>query len=214
MTMDRHARDGRAGATGRAGGAHEMGGTSASVLMADAGRAGQAARRGHRGATARRWGLALAVVALAGCALPGLTPLAPGLTEAEVQQRWGPPTGRYVLPDGQRLEYARGPAGQETWMVDLDAQGRTVAWRQVLEYQALQQLQGSLPGMTTAEVLPLIGRPSAVRSGGRQGGQVWSWRHDSPFCLWLQASVGDDGRLRDAGFYPDPACDPRDDHAD
>lgn len=161
----------------------------------------------------RRIAVALVcAAALSGCAGPGLTPLASGLSEAEVAQRWGAPTGRYTLPEGTRLEYARGPAGTETWMVDLDAQGRTQSWRQVLDWQYLQQVQGTLPGLSRDQVLVLLGRPSDVRSGGWQGGEVWSWRHDSPFCLWLQASVGDDGRLRDAGFYPDPRCDVNDDH--
>jgi hypothetical protein len=155
---------------------------------------------------------AVCAAALSGCAGPGLTPLASGLSEAEVTQRWGAPTGRYALPSGSRLEYALGPAGTETWMVDLDAQGRTRAWRQVLDWQNLQQVQGTLPGLSRDQVLVLLGRPSDVRGGGRQGGEVWSWRHDSPFCLWLQASVGEDGVLRDAGFYPDPVCDARDDH--
>jgi hypothetical protein len=154
------------------------------------------------------------LLALAGCAGPGITPLSSGLTEAEVAQRWGSPTGRYPLPQGTRLEYARGPAGTETWMVDLDAQGRSTAWRQVLDWRHLQQVQGTLPGLTREQVLALFGRDSEGGGGGWgwQGGEVWSWRHDSPFCLWLQASVGDDGRLRDAGFYPDPVCDARDDH--
>ena len=104
------------------------------------------------------------------------------------------------------------PGGTETWMVDLDAQGRTQSWRQVLDWQHLQQVQGTLPGQSRDQVLALLGRPSEVRSGGWQGGEVWSWRHDSPFCLWLQASVGEDGKLRDAGFYPDPRCDVNDDH--
>ena len=163
----------------------------------------------------RRWwapvGLA-AVLSLGGCAGPGLTPLSPGLTEAEVVQRWGTPTGRYALPAGARLEYATGPMGAQTWMVDLDGQGRAQAWRQVLDWRYLQQVQADLPGQSRQQAMALLGRPSEVRGGGYQGGEVWSWRHESPFCLWLQASVGDDGVLRDAGFYPHPLCDARDDH--
>jgi hypothetical protein len=149
---------------------------------------------------------------LAACAGPGLTPLQGGLGEAELVQRWGPPTGRHALDAGTRLEYALGPAGRETWMVDLDAQGRTVAWRQVLDWRNLERVQGSLPGMSRDEVLRTLGRASHVRPGGRQGGQVWSWRHDSPFCLWFQATIGNDGRVRDASFAPDPQCDARDDY--
>ncbi|MCP5283429.1 MAG: hypothetical protein H6933_00875 [Burkholderiaceae bacterium] len=158
------------------------------------------------------WMLLPAASLLAACAGPGLTPLQGGLSESELTQRWGTPTGRYTLGSGTRLEYALGPAGRETWMVDLDAQGRVAQWRQVLDWRHLERVQGSLPGMSTDELLRTLGRASHVRSGGRQGGEVWSWRHDSPFCLWFQASIGDDDRVRDASFAPDPECDARDDY--
>lgn len=157
------------------------------------------------------------LVALAGallltaCAGPGLTRIEPGLAEADVLARWGAPTGRYALPEGTRLEYATGPFGQETWMVDLDRQGRVVRARQVLEYMALQGVQAELPGMDRAQLLRTLGRPGEVRGGGWQGGQVWSWRIDSPFCLWFQVGVGDDGRVTDGVFSPDPLCDAHDD---
>ncbi len=149
-------------------------------------------------------------ILLASCAGPGLTPLQAGLGEAELRQRWGEPTGRHALDGGVRLEYALGPAGLQTWMVELDAQGRVLRWQQVLDWRHLEQVQASLPGMRREELLRTLGRPGHVRSGGRQGGEVWSWRHDSPFCLWFQASLADDGRVTDAAFAPDPACDVRD----
>lgn len=148
---------------------------------------------------------------LSGCAGPGLTPLPAGLSESDIIQRWGQPTARYSLPAGIRLEYARGPAGLETWMIDMDAQGRSVAARQVLDWRHLERVQGSLPGMQRDELLRTLGRPGHVRSGGRQGGQVWSWRHDSPFCLWFQVSLRDDGVVSSAAFAPDPVCETLDD---
>lgn len=148
---------------------------------------------------------------LAACAVPGLTPLQAGLAEVDLRQRWGEPTARHALPGGTRLEYATGPAGRETWMVDLDAQGRVTRWQQVLDWRHLERVQGSLPGMDTAELQRTLGRASHVRPGGRQGGEVWSWRHDSPFCLWFQASIGDDRRVTSAAFAPDPECDAKDD---
>lgn len=159
------------------------------------------------------WGLwaACGAALLAGCAGPGLSRIEPGLDEAAVLARWGAPTGRYAMPGGTRLEYATGPYGQETWMVDLDRGGRVVGARQVLEYGALQGLQGDLPGMDRDSLLRTLGRPGERRAGGRQGGEVWSWRMDSPFCLWFQVGIGDDGRVRDAVFSPDPLCDARDD---
>jgi len=155
-----------------------------------------------------------AVVALAGCAGPGVTPLPNGADQAAVTGAWGAPTGRYGLPGGgTRLEYATGPFGRHTWMVDLDDAGRLKATEQVLDDRHLQAVQGQLPGMSRDELLRTLGRPGERRAGGWQGGEVWSWRYDTHLCLWFQVSIGDDGVVRDGAFGPDPACDGDDDKA-
>lgn len=145
-----------------------------------------------------------------GCAAFAPLP-SPGQDEAAVQQRFGAPTARYTLPEGRsRLEFATGPWGRETWMVDLDAQRHVTAVRQVLSDTALAGLQAELarrPGMSSDELRLLIGRPGERRSGGWQGGEVWSWRYPTNDCLWFQVSIGDDGRVRDGAFGTDPTCD-------
>lgn len=153
--------------------------------------------------------LVTAAAALAACSTVGLTPLRGGMTEAEVVQAWGPPSARHALPAGTRLEYATGPAGLQTWMVDLDPAGRAVLWRQVLSYAHLQRAQGQLAGQTQAELLATLGRPGHQRAD-RLGGEVWSWYHESPFCLWFQVSIDVGGRVKDAAFAPDPRCDEQD----
>lgn len=156
-----------------------------------------------------RWCAALlAVAAMAGCATSyGPGPLGPGATEADVVARMGPPTGRHALPDGnKRLEFARGPFGRETYMVDLDANGRVVRIRQVLGEQQFLAMQ---PGMTRDEVLREFGRPAEAQRVGFVGREVWSWRYPTNDCLWFRATFGPDGRLIDGGGYlPDPMCDP------
>jgi len=146
-------------------------------------------------------------LALSGCIT---RPPAPGGAEAEVLRDWGQPTHRYVLPTGgQRLEYATGPFGRETWMVDLDGGGRVTRSAQVLaeaQFLDLQMRVGQAPGVPRDEVLRTLGRPGEVRGGGRQGGEVWSWRYPNNDCLWFQVSVGDDGVARSAAYAPDPAC--------
>jgi hypothetical protein len=150
----------------------------------------------------------LAVGGLGACASPGLRSIPAGADEAAVRQAWGEPTGRYALPGGgTRLEYATGPYGRATWMVDLDPSGHSTGVANVLDWKSLQAAQAEVPGMTREEVLRRLGHPSDVRPGGRQGGQVWSWRFDSPFCLWFQSSIGDDDRVRDGVFSPDPWCE-------
>ncbi|MBC7938637.1 MAG: hypothetical protein H7Z19_02550 [Chitinophagaceae bacterium] len=148
-----------------------------------------------------------ALIALtAGC----MTPPQPGQSRAEVVREWGTPSASYTLPPpagSTRLEYATGPFGRTTWMVDLDAAGRVQRAMQVLTDGNLMGLQQRLPGMPREQLLREIGTPGDRRSGGRQGGEIWSWRYATNECLWFRVSIGDDGLSRDGGFYPDPVCD-------
>jgi hypothetical protein len=149
--------------------------------------------------------------AMAGCLLAGCAVVLPaaGTTQAAVLQRWGVPTSRYALPDkGERLEYATGPYGRTTWMIDLDAQGRVTQARQVLnEAEFLAVQTQAAHGLAREELLRTLGRPGERRHGGWQGGEVWSWRYPTNDCLWFQASITEGGRVRDAAFGQDPACD-------
>jgi hypothetical protein len=152
--------------------------------------------------------LALAAMSIGIVACTGYAPraIAPGQSAGEVQQQLGTPTGRHALPNGgTRLEYARGPYGKHTYMVDLDAAGRVTGWQQVLTEANFNQIAGS-PGMTAEELLRRLGRPTHTRSGGWQPGEVWSWRYDAVFCQWFQVSVVN-ARVRDASYGPDPLCD-------
>lgn len=158
------------------------------------------------------WPLSLVAIAtvLASCAtVPGS--LDHARNESDVRRILGGETGRHAIAAGQRLEYATGPYGRQTWMVDVDGQGRVLRWQQVLDESNLMALQGKLPGMTAEQLLRTLGRPGNIRGGGWAGGQVWSWRYETHLCLWFQVSVGDDGIVRDGAFLPDPLCDGRDD---
>lgn len=144
-----------------------------------------------------------ATVLMVGCA----TPVPPAETPvAEVLKTWGPPTASYELPQaGRRLEYASGPFGRTTWMVDINAAGRVIQARQVLaeaEFYAMQ----SGPALSRDELLRWIGTPGE-RRGERGGGEIWSWRYPTNDCLWFQVSVGKDGMVHGGAFNIDPACD-------
>ncbi|MFN7724688.1 MAG: hypothetical protein ACK5QH_06415 [Rubrivivax sp.] len=156
--------------------------------------------------------MALWLAVLSACATP---PAWVGQTETQVLARWGAPTARYTLtaptagapPAVQRLEYASGPYGRTTWMLDLDASGRVVAARQVLDEAALAAFQATAPGLGREALLRALGTPGERRHGGWAGGQVWSWRYPTNDCLWFQVSLGDDGLVRSASFGTDPRCD-------
>ena len=144
---------------------------------------------------------------LTACATP---PHAPGTAREDVLRSWGQPTARYALPEGaERLEYATGPFGRTTWMIDVDATGRVRQARQVLnEAEFLQvQVRAGSAEMTREELLRWIGTPGQRRGGGWAGGEVWSWRYPTNDCLWFQASVADSGRVTGAAFGTDPVCD-------
>ena len=151
----------------------------------------------------RLWAISM-VVGLVSCAGYGPAGLQPGSSEADVVQVMGQPTGRYTMPGGmQRLEFARGPYGRHTYMIDLDAQGRVAKVEQVLDSWHFATV---LPGQTRDDVLRTLGRPSE-RAGMMRDGQIWSWRYANNDCLWWQAQFDAQGVLIQAGYGPERGCD-------
>jgi len=149
-------------------------------------------------------GTCIGLLVLAGCVTPP-TPT-PGTTAGDMARQWGKPTATYALDAGaQRLEYASGPYGRTTWMVDVDATGRVTQARQVLTEAEFLRLQ-SAPGLTRDRLLRWIGTPGE-RRGARGGGETWSWRYPTNDCLWFQASLDADGQVLGAAFGTDPLCD-------
>ena len=142
---------------------------------------------------------------LVGCAAPILQP---GLSEAQVRGQLGEATGRYAMPGGgTRLEFARGPYGRTTWMIDLDAAGRVQAWAQVLDAAHFAQVRD---GMPRDELLLLLGRP-AERAREWQQRETWSWRYETNDCLWFRVTLSREGRVIDGGSHMiDPRCDAHD----
>jgi hypothetical protein len=147
---------------------------------------------------------------LVACAGFGAASLKLGLSEAEVTALMGTPNARHNLAGGStRLEFARGPQGRQTWMVDLNSSGRVQGWHQALEEPRLHAFQAQAPGRSVAELQRTLGRPAERRPAGLAGGQLWSYRFETNECLWFQVTVADEQLVRDAGFGTDPQCDDR-----
>lgn len=147
-----------------------------------------------------------AALLLAGCA--AMTPPAPGSLQQTLLGRWGNPTARYALPDGaSRLEYASGPYGRTTWMVDVDREGRVLQARQVLNEAEFLRVQSDT-ALTREGLLRWLGTPGERKHGGWQGGEVWSWRYPTNDCLWFRSSIATDGRVTGSAYGIDPRCDP------
>lgn len=144
---------------------------------------------------------------LIGCA-SSASNLRLGQTEDHVLAIMGQPTGRYSLSEGaQRLEYATGPFGVHTWMVDIDAQRRITGVEQVLQQSYFDRVRD---GMSRDELLRLLGRP-ADKAGEWQGRETWSWRFDTYDCLWFRVTLTAQQKVLGGGsLLPDPKCEPRD----
>jgi outer membrane protein assembly factor BamE (lipoprotein component of BamABCDE complex) len=107
-------------------------------------------------------------------------------TEAQIRDQMGEPETERTFTDGsKRLEYPRGPAGTNTYMVDLDSNGRFVAVTQVLTAENIAKVR---PGMSQDEVRRLLGKPTTIAEYPLKKERVWSWH-------WLE-----DGVNRDAMF--------------
>ncbi len=154
---------------------------------------------------------ALALAALLGaCALGPYSPrgVPPGASRDEVLRVMGPPTATYTMPDGHvRLEYSRLPAGRHTFMVDLDAAGRMAHWENVLDEAHFAAIR---PGMTTADVLRMIGPPTFTAWYRLPTpGITWNYRFETiQRCIVFQLAFdAASGTVLEGGAYPsDPGC--------
>ncbi|MCO8626303.1 outer membrane protein assembly factor BamE domain-containing protein [Burkholderia multivorans] len=114
-------------------------------------------------------------------------------TEADVRATMGKPDIERTFTDGsKRLEYPRGPMGNQTWFVDLDPNGRYTGATQVLTAENFAKVR---PGMTEDEVRRLLGKPGEVAQYPLKPETVWSWR-------WLEDGVNTDAFFN-VHFGPD-----------
>lgn len=84
------------------------------------------------------------------------------------------PTRVVPLPGGgERRQYSRQPLGQETWMVDVDAQGKVLRKYQALTFDNFNRIQ---PGWTMADVEREFGPPAHVDGVASWNGPIWTYR--------------------------------------
>ena len=145
---------------------------------------------------------------LAACASPsryGPPSDRPGQTETDIVEQLGRPNDRHPMPGGvTRLEFARGPMGRHTYMVDVDATGRVIAWRQVLDPVTVTTRVRA--GMTLAQVRQELGRPGRWLVEGASGRRVAYWRFESPQRCEVLSAEFDGDVLVQAGVTGDPNC--------
>jgi hypothetical protein len=115
------------------------------------------------------------LLCLAGCAGWGRTVPAIGDPVPTVTAKFGQPTAIYPLPQGQVLEYATGPFGQQTYMARIGTDGRLASFEQVLSGEKFATI--AVDRATRDEVLRTLGRPAETSYLALPKLEVWSYRY-------------------------------------
>ena len=153
--------------------------------------ANQSAINAQKGNTMSRLLLSAAATALilGGCAVQSVLP---GATREEVMARYGAPSMVVPLASGTRLQYSRQPAGQTAVMVDLDAAGRVVSVRQVLNPADFSRVV--VDQWTRADAEREFGRPASIDHVGTWSGDIltYRWRDAANFDMyfWVYLDAG------------------------
>ncbi|OLL32732.1 hypothetical protein BTH42_05135 [Burkholderia sp. SRS-W-2-2016] len=161
------------------------------------------------GAHLRRAALVcLSVLALAGCAQPWQQ-YSQGADASTIVARLGPPREVYDLPDGgKRLMWPTQPMGETTTAADIDAAGKIVTVRQVL--QPNEFYRAEIGKWTRSDVLVNFGRPVETSYFPLMKREVWTYRYleDNVWYMLYSFYFDDQGILRTTQKTPDPLHDP------
>jgi hypothetical protein len=146
-------------------------------------------------------------LALCGCANFGPATLQPGDDLDAARRKLGTPTAEHRRADGTlRLEYATGPFGKRTYMIDFDTQGRLTRWENVLDEAHFNRIAA---GLSQGELRAALGMPSKVWQVRYHDQTVWSYRYDGPFCQLFHVGITPQGIVEDTSYGPDPLCEVR-----
>jgi hypothetical protein len=130
---------------------------------------------------------------------------AQGEDASAIIARLGPPRETYDLPDGgKRLMWPTQPMGQTTTAADIDASGKIVSVRQVLQVNEFYRAQ--VDKWTRDDVLINFGRPVETAYFPLMKQSVWSYRYveNNIDHLMFNFYFDDEGVLRKTQKSPDP----------
>lgn len=147
-------------------------------------------------------------LALTGCAQPW-EQFHAGDDGAAVVAKFGSPQEVYDLPDGgQRLMWPTQPMGETTIAADINAAGKVVALRQVLQDNEFYRAQ--IDKWTRTDVLVNFGRPMETARYPLMKRDVWTYRYqaDGAWYMLFHFYFDYDGILRTTQRMPDPLYDP------
>lgn len=131
---------------------------------------------------------------VAGCAAQ----LLPGATRDEAVARYGTPSRVVALPSGTRLQYSGQPAAQSAIMVDLDAAGRVLSVREVMNPENFARV---VVGQWTREhVERELGRPATVDHVSSWSGDIMAYRwRDAGFDMFFWVYLDSSNTVRRTG---------------
>jgi hypothetical protein len=150
-------------------------------------------------------GAAIALVAaLAGCATPAS--ITAGTPREAIVARLGPPAQVHAIDrDGvaSRLVYPGGGLQQQTWVVDLDAAGRSLAVRQMLDFN---QFMSITAGVDTRESVERRFGPPRLVQRYRSGLTAWLYAYQEAGFWNSEMAIyfDDSGRVVRTENGPDP----------
>lgn len=147
---------------------------------------------------------------LAACVGPMTRPLTPGMSHAEVLERWGTPSATYPATArlSERWQYSMQPGGQHVLNVDFDAQGQLQAVQQVLD-EGLFEQRIVVDTWQREDVLREYGHPAEIRKVHNFDGQIWVWRYlQGPWWRLLFIDIDPDGVVRGWSLGDEDLPDP------
>ena len=159
---------------------------------------------------ARWFGALMGAMSIGACDWIAQGELRPGeSTGDDVRRLMGKPGMVWEEPDGsQVLEFARGPEGHQTFMVEIGPDGRFRGMKNVLTSEFLARVR---PGVTRDEARRILGQPTEVtRFPLKPDQEVWTWRYQAEGRdpELFHARIGPDGVVLATESAPDPH-DPR-----
>lgn len=149
-----------------------------------------------------------AAFVLAGCVQPWQR-FTPGEDQSALVARLGPPREIYDLPNGgKRLMWPTQPMGEVTTAADVDASGKVVTVRQVLDPNEFYKAQ--IGTWTKQDVLVNFGRPVETSYFPLMKREVWTYRYleDNVWYQLYNFYFDPQGVLRLTQKTPDPLHEP------
>jgi hypothetical protein len=150
----------------------------------------------------------LSALALAGCVQPWQQ-YQQGADQSTIVARLGPPRETYDLPNGsKRLMWPTQPMGETTTAADIDASGKILSVRQVL--QPNEFYRAVIGTWTRNDVLVNFGRPVETSYFPLMKREVWTYRYleDNVWYMMYSFYFDEQGIVRLMQKTPDPLHDP------